>query len=586
MKTPESSSETLSVEFILDMLIEYNVIDNKEKKFLLSRHEYYDSKFMEKFKRKPDPAAFVLFMADDRDIDINEEFVLKLIARRAGCDFVYIDPLKIDASLVVNTISYTYGKNNTVLPMHEENGNIILAMGNPFRMDIIDQLSTTTKKKVIPVVASAEDIRKTVTDVFGFKKSMKAAAEDYAKDDLNNLEQLTKLKSAADLDDKHVVNAVDFMLRYAVDQNASDIHIEPKRNETKIRFRLDGILHTIYSFPRDVHLPFVSRIKMLARMDIAEKRRPQDGRLKIESDESREIDIRVSTIPVVHGEKVVLRLLIESQFLKNLPEIGFVEDQLERWSSATERGFGMLLVTGPTGSGKTTTLYSTLTAMASPDVNIVSVEDPIEIVIEEINQMGVNNRAGITFSSSLRHVLRQDPDIIMIGEIRDDETAENAVQAALTGHLVFSTLHTNDTASSVERIKDLGVEPFLIGAVLNGLLAQRLVRKVCPFCSYERKLTEDEKIALNLPAESEYDVKDAEGCVKCRYSGYSGRTAIMEFMPITEKTRSLISHNASTEELRDNALMDGMITLRESAIKKLADGITTFDEILKALHYY
>ncbi|MFO7736793.1 MAG: GspE/PulE family protein, partial [bacterium] len=559
---------------------------NKEKKFLLSRHEYYDSKFMEKFKRKPDPAAFVLFMADDRDIDINEEFVLKLIARRAGCDFVYIDPLKIDASLVVNTISYTYGKNNTVLPMHEENGNIILAMGNPFRMDIIDQLSTTTKKKVIPVVASAEDIRKTVTDVFGFKKSMKAAAEDYAKDDLNNLEQLTKLKSAADLDDKHVVNAVDFMLRYAVDQNASDIHIEPKRNETKIRFRLDGILHTIYSFPRDVHLPFVSRIKMLARMDIAEKRRPQDGRLKIESDESREIDIRVSTIPVVHGEKVVLRLLIESQFLKNLPEIGFVEDQLERWSSATERGFGMLLVTGPTGSGKTTTLYSTLTAMASPDVNIVSVEDPIEIVIEEINQMGVNNRAGITFSSSLRHVLRQDPDIIMIGEIRDDETAENAVQAALTGHLVFSTLHTNDTASSVERIKDLGVEPFLIGAVLNGLLAQRLVRKVCPFCSYERKLTEDEKIALNLPAESEYDVKDAEGCVKCRYSGYSGRTAIMEFMPITEKTRSLISHNASTEELRDNALMDGMITLRESAIKKLADGITTFDEILKALHYY
>ena len=324
---------------------------------------------------------------------------------------------------------------------------------------------------------------------------------------------------------------------------------------------------------------------MLARMDIAEKRRPQDGRIKVLTETGQEVELRASTIPVVNGEKMVLRILESGDFIKDTGNLGFTDDQLKTFSTAMKKSYGMVLVTGPTGSGKSTTLYSTLKTMASPEINIVSVEDPIEIVIEEINQMGVNNRAGITFSNALRHILRQDPDIVMIGEIRDKETAANAVQAALTGHLVLSTLHTNDTASSVERLNDLGVEYFMIAGVLNAVVAQRLVRKVCPHCSFTREMTEEEKITLDLPLDQSYKIKDAEGCVKCRFTGYKGRTAIVEIMPVNAKLRSLISSGASTEEIRNNAVMDGMMTLRESAIRKLADGVTTFDEIVKALYY-
>ena len=282
---------------------------------------------------------------------------------------------------------------------------------------------------------------------------------------------------------------------------------------------------------------------------------------------------------------MVLRLLESGSFVKKIEEIGFGHDQQTIFFDALKRGYGMVLVTGPTGSGKSTTLYSTLKKLSSPDVNIISVEDPIEIVMEEINQMGVNVRAGITFSSSLRHILRQDPDVVMIGEIRDKETAANAVQAALTGHLVLSTLHTNDTSSTIERLSDLGIEPYLIAGVINSIIAQRLVRKICPFCSYTREMTEDEKITLNLPMENEYNIRDSEGCVRCRYTGYKGRTAIIEIMKVTSKMRSLISSGATIDEIKNNAVMDGMVTLRESAIKKLADGVSTFNEIVKALYY-
>jgi len=524
-------------------------------------------------------------MLNFENIPVEEDFILKLIAGRSGCDFIHIDPLKIDSSLVVRTISLAYGKNNLVLPLTETKDTVKLAMADPFRMDLIDQLSATTKKNIEPFVASPEEILKTVIDIFGFKKSIKQAAKDYKKESFNSLEQFTRLKTSEELDDKHIINAVDYMLAYAIEQEASDIHIEPKKEKTLIRFRIDGILHTIYSFPIEVHLPFVSRLKTMAKMDISDKRRPQDGRIKVQTKDGVEVELRVSTIPVVFGEKVVLRILDSSSFIKHLSQIGFVDNQYEKWKTAIKKNFGMLLVTGPTGSGKTTTLYSTLKELASGELNIVSIEDPIEIVIDEINQMSVNKKAGITFSSSLRNILRQDPDIIMVGEIRDKETAENAIQAALTGHLVFSTLHTNDTSSTIERLKDLGLQPFLIAAVLNGIIAQRLVRKICPFCSYERNLTEEEKIILNLPIENDYKVKDSEGCVKCRYTGYKGRTAIIEYMPITHKTRKIISSNGDAQEIKDNALMDGMITLRDAAIKKLADGITTFDEILKALYY-
>ncbi len=576
---------TLSFEFLLDLLREYDIISADQRDFFESRREYYEARYRSEKKEEPFITELILFIASVEHIHLEEETLLRLIAGRAGCDFEIVDPLKVDAQLVNSFMSAAYGMKNLVVPLRKENDRVVLAMADPFRIEVVEQLEMVSGFPITPVLASAGIIRAIIADLLGFKKSIHKAAADFTKDNINNLEQLTNISSATTPDDRHIVNAVDYMLKYAIEQGASDIHIEPKRDDTVIRFRMDGVLHTIYTFPRDAHLPFVSRLKMLARMDIAEKRRPQDGRIKVHLSDTEEVEVRASTVPVVSGEKMVLRILESGSYIRRLNEIGFVETQLSKWRESMKKGYGMLLVTGPTGSGKSTTLYSTLKEIASPEVNILSVEDPIEIVLEEINQIGVNVKAGITFSSALRHILRQDPDVIMVGEIRDKETAEHAIQAALTGHLVFSTLHTNDTASTIERLTDLKIEPYLIASVLNGIIAQRLVRKVCPYCSYERPMSEKEKIVLNLPVEDEYSIKDAEGCVRCRHTGYSGRTAIIEFMPITHKTRALISRKATTEELRDNAVMDGMITLREAAIRKLADGITTFDEIVKALYY-
>jgi general secretion pathway protein E len=575
----------LTLSFLLEMLREYSVVNDEQAELILARRDYYESMFHNKFKKEPFVTELLVFTCEKESIELDEEQLLKLVAARSGCEYTVIDPLKIDTQLTVKTISPAYGRINRVLPMYKKDDAIVLAMADPFRMDIIDQLSTTASAAIIPVVASSKDIERVIADLFGFKKSIKAAAQDLTKEGFNNLENLTDLGKAKNMDDKHIINAVDYMLKYAIDQEASDIHIEPKRDETHIRFRLDGVLHTIYSFPFEAHLPFVSRLKMLAKMDIAEKRRPQDGRIKVVTETGLEVELRASTIPVVTGEKMVLRILESSSFVKDISNIGFAVEQHELFMTALKKSYGMILVTGPTGSGKSTTLYSTLKNLASPDINIISVEDPIEIVIEEINQMGVNVKAGITFSSALRHILRQDPDIVMIGEIRDKETASNAVQAALTGHLVLSTLHTNDTATTVERLTDLGIEPFMTASVLNAIVAQRLVKKVCPHCSFIREMKEEEKITLHLPLENEYKIRDAEGCVKCRYTGYKGRTAIIEFMNVTPKMKSLISEGATAEEIRNNAIMDGMLTLRESAIRKLADGVTTFEEIVKALYY-
>lgn len=575
----------LSIEFILSILLEYGVISEDIYALFNAKKGQYFVLFQNRYKKEPFPTELFLFIATEEGLQIEEDSILKIIAGRAGCDVITIDPLKIDTSLVVSTISLPYGFRNKILPLGMKGNYILLAMADPFRNDLLEQLKLTSGKPILPILASVRDIEKVLVDLFGFKKSISAAAKDYGNKQINDIEQLRVLTDVTGMDDTHIITAVDYMLKYGIDQGASDIHIEPKKNETYIRFRIDGILHTIYNFPSAVHLPFVSRLKMLAAMDIAEKRRPQDGRIKVQIESGAEVEIRTSTVPVVHGEKVVLRILETGNSLKPLEELGFVENQLEEWMNSMQKGFGMVLVTGPTGSGKSTTLYSTLKRLASSEINIITVEDPIEIVVEEINQIALNRRAGITFGKALRHILRQDPDIIMVGEIRDTETAENAVQAALTGHLVLSTIHTNDTSGSVQRFLDLGIEPFIIGSVLNGIIAQRLVRKNCPYCIEERPMTEREKITLGLPVGKDYMIHESEGCPRCRYTGYKGRTAIVEFMPVTQRMRELISKGATSEELRDNAVMDGMITMRESAIRKLAEGVTSFSEILKALFY-
>jgi general secretion pathway protein E len=391
-----------------------------------------------------------------------------------------------------------------------------------------------------------------------------------------------KSESEIESSDAHVVRAVEFMLQHAFDCRASDIHIEPKREDSLIRFRIDGVLHDIQRMPKVVHAAVTSRIKTMSRLDIAEKRRPQDGRVKT-SRGGQEVELRVATLPVAFGEKVVMRIFDPQVLVQSLSGLGFYPDELHLFNDFISRPHGILLVTGPTGSGKTTTLYSALKVIATREINVTTIEDPIEMVHEDFNQTSVQVKVGITFAAALRHILRQDPDVIMVGEIRDAETAQYAIQAALTGHLVFSSLHTNDAAASISRLADLGVERFLISSTLVGAMAQRLLRRICPHCTAERFLTDEEVTALRLavPPGKRVKVKEGEGCFECRGTGYLGRTGIFEILPIDEAIKNLIVAGADAPEIKREAVKNGMRTLRQSALRKLAEGQTTFEEVVR-----
>jgi len=382
--------------------------------------------------------------------------------------------------------------------------------------------------------------------------------------------------------DQHIVNAVEYLLHYAYSSRASDIHIEPKRDFSLIRFRIDGILHNIHKIPRAVHPPITSRIKTLARMDISEKRKPQDGRIKT-SHEGKEVELRISTLPVAFGEKIVVRIFDPVVLMKNVEDLGFYPKEIKLVKSFIGNTNGIILSTGPTGSGKTTTLYSLLKILSTSEVNVSTIEDPIEMVYEGFNQTAVHPQIDLTFANCLRTILRQDPDIIMVGEIRDLETAENAIQAALTGHLVLSTLHTNDAPSSITRLLDLGVPSFLLNATVLGVVAQRLVRKVCVHCKEQSQITKDECFILKLDYDKvkNYKVSLGRGCEECRGTGYLGRTGIFEVMEVTEKIREEIHEKSSPLTIRKIAQTQGMNTLRENAIRKLFQGVTTVDEVLR-----
>jgi general secretion pathway protein E len=436
------------------------------------------------------------------------------------------------------------------------------------------------------VITPRSDVKRLIDEFFGFKRSI-AAAEDLFSGpsvDLGNLEQYVRLKSDEDLPptDQHIVNAVNHILLYAFEQRASDIHLEPKREILLVRMRIDGVLHTVYKLPKKVHNAIISRIKTLSRLDISEKRRPQDGRIKTDKG-GVEVEIRISTVPVAFGEKVVMRVMDPDILFQDLSENGFTATDLTRYKQFIQMPHGIVLVCGPTGSGKSTTLYSTLRRLSSPENNVVTVEDPIEMIHEDFNQIGVHPGIGVTFANILRTILRQDPDIIMIGEMRDLETARNAVQAALTGHLVLSTLHTNDAPSAVTRLLDLGVPSFLIQATLVGILGQRLVRKICPYCkeAFEMDAAELAELGLNIGNRGSVTLYRGKGCIKCRTTGYRGRTGIFEVLPYTESLKKLTTTDTDVEKLRGRAREEGMFTLRESAIKKMMEGTTTFEEVLK-----
>jgi len=516
---------------------------------------------------------------------VGEHEIAQAIAADAGLPHIRIDPMTLDADLMESRMSRPFAKRHRMLPLMHTNGRLQLACADPYDLEGIDSFRRITGRDLDVVVASEPEILRSINEFYGLRHAVKRAEQDLTQGiDLGNLEALVRMKSESEIEssDQHIVNAVEFMLQHAYDTRASDIHIEPKREVSLIRFRIDGVLHDIQTIPKVVHRAVVSRIKTMSRLDIAEKRRPQDGRLKTQRG-GHEVELRVSTVPMAFGEKAVLRIFDPGVLVQDLSTLGFFSDELDAFEDFITRPHGIILVTGPTGSGKTTTLYSALRTIFDHGINLTTIEDPIEMVYDEFNQIAVQPKAGITFSSALRHVLRQDPDVIMIGEIRDPETAQQAIQAALTGHLVFSTLHTNDAASSITRLTDLGIERFLISSTLIGAMAQRLVRRVCPHCLTTRFLTSEEAASLHLTMSSggAVEVSEGTGCAECRGTGYLGRTGIFEILPIDDVIKHQIDAGADAPTIKREAVRNGMRTLRQSALRKMAEGATTFEEVVR-----
>ncbi|MBW2566658.1 MAG: type II/IV secretion system protein [Deltaproteobacteria bacterium] len=519
---------------------------------------------------------------------LDEERIVRALTKHLKVPYKKIDPLQLDLDVVTKTIPRLFALKHLVVPVGITDGKLEVVMYDPTDAGVLEDLQRVTTLEVTPAMGTKTDILKIIREFFGFKSSIVAAETQLAQPavDLGNLEQYTRLKSISEIQstDTHIKNAVEYLFHYAFDQRASDIHIEPKRDYVLIRFRIDGVLHTIYKLPKAVHPAMTSRIKTLSRLDIAEKRRPQDGRMKL-AHQREDAEIRVSTVPVAFGEKVVMRILDPTILFQDLEDLGFSSGNLIMYHQFLKKPNGIILVTGPTGSGKSTTLYSSMAHLANSKTNITTVEDPIEMIREDFNQIAIQPVIGITFGSILRNILRQDPDIIMIGEIRDQETAENAVQAALTGHLVLSTLHTNDAPSTVTRLVNLGVKPFLVVESLIGVVAQRLLRKICPFCVSTMEVDATVLKALGAHEEGEGSVKlkRGKGCLKCRGTGFLGRTGVFEVMEIDEGMKGVITESEELDIVtaRKKALESGMVPLRTNAIDKMLKGITTFQEVAR-----
>jgi general secretion pathway protein E len=510
-------------------------------------------------------------------------------AAKVGLQFVRIDPLKVDFTKVADVMSAGYAARFNILPLDLTATTLVVATAEPFLLEWEAEIAKISRRKIQLVISNPLDIAQYISQFFSLAKSIKSANKANGQDLAlrNNFEQLVELgKSNKQLDanDQHVVNIVDWLWQYAFEQRASDIHLEPKRDAALIRFRIDGVLHQVYQVPAVVMIAMTARIKLLGRMDVIEKRRPQDGRIKTRTNGGQEVELRLSTLPTAFGEKLVMRIFDPEVVVKTLPELGFPVDDARRWDGLTARPHGIILVTGPTGSGKTTTLYTTLKALATSEVNVCTVEDPIEMVEAAFNQMQVQPGIDLSFADGVKALMRQDPDIIMVGEIRDLGTAEMAIQAALTGHLVLSTLHTNDAPSAVMRLLELGVPYYLLEATLIGILAQRLVRTLCVQCKAAGGEIGDDVWqsiagAWNIPKPA--TVYRPIGCPECRQTGYRGRTGIYELLTITEGFTKLIGEETDLQALRQQSVLDGMKPLRIAGALKVAEGVTTVEEILK-----
>ncbi|MES2911573.1 MAG: ATPase, T2SS/T4P/T4SS family [Pseudomonadota bacterium] len=524
--------------------------------------------------------------SDGRPLDI--ETMTEWLAGRAGLKYLRIDPLKVEVGKVSDTMSAIYAERHKVLPVQVKGSEVVIATSEPFVTDWVSEIERQAKRTVRLVVSNPLEITKYTAEFFALAKSVKAAIKAGGNSGSASFEQLVELNKTnkqLDANDQGVVQVVDWLWQYAFDQRASDIHLEPRREQGVIRFRIDGVLHLVYQMPMGVHNAMTARIKLLGRMDVVEKRRPQDGRIKTRNPRGDEIEMRLSTLPTAFGEKMVMRIFDPDTTVKDLDGLGFSQHDADRWEQLVKRPYGIILVTGPTGSGKTTTLYSTLKRLATEEVNVSTVEDPIEMIEPAFNQTQVQPHLDFDFAEGLRALMRQDPDIIMVGEIRDLQTAEMAVQAALTGHLVFSTLHTNDAPSAVSRLMELGIPSYLINATLLGVLAQRLVRTLCSNCREKDESAPREALAeLVKPWQINggYRPYKPVGCVDCRLTGYRGRMGLYELLTVTEGFKEKVSNEPNIDALRRQAVSEGMRPLRLGGALKVAEGLTTIEEILSA----
>ncbi|GGL35117.1 type II secretion system protein E [Pseudomonas brenneri] len=524
----------------------------------------------------PDPAR--------PGMSLSLEALTQWLAIHVEQPYLRIDPLKIDVASVVPLMSHAFAQRHSILAVALDRDSVTVACAEPYLREWETGLGHVLKRSIKRVVANPQVIRRCTQEFFRLARSVSGA--DQTNPMASPVEQLLNLGAGdqePDANDAHIVNIVDWLLQFAFGQRASDIHIEPGGDQGRMRLRIDGLLHDVYQFPPQVTTAVVSRLKSLGRMNVAEKRKPQDGRIKTKTPTDIEVELRLSTLPTAFGEKLVMRIFDPQVLLQDFQQMGLSADDLQRWQHMTRQANGIILVTGPTGSGKTSTLYTTLRQLANRTVNLCTVEDPIEMVEPAFNQMQVQHNIDLTFASGVRALMRQDPDIIMIGEIRDLETAEMAIQAALTGHLVLSTLHTNDAPSAVSRLLELGIPHYLIKATLLGVMAQRLARRLCPHCKSPVTLNEDDWNNATRPwaLPTPVGAFQAKGCADCRDSGYRGRIGIYEIMLMNEGARTLVCVDTDLQALRREALKDGMCNLRLAGAHKVADGLTTLEEVLR-----
>lgn len=570
----------------------YQVLDWLQEDGLISEADYQKCLQRGGHNKSKHPLNIIVDAEVTNAAQFNKPFTLeeltRWLAKKVDLPYYYIDPLKIDVSAVTLVYSHAYAANYKILPIHVSPDEVIIATAEPFVRSWEIDLAKIQTGQIKRVLANPDEIKRYMGEFYSFAKSLKGATDNAANKSTNtiyNFEQLIELGKASDIDanNQHIVNLVSWLLQYAFDLRASDIHIEPRRSRGNVRFRIDGILHDVYQLPSAIMNAVMSRLKILGRMNIMEKRLPQDGRIKTQTLQKKEIELRLSTMPTAFGEKMVMRIFDPEVLLRNYQQLGFNAHEQAIWNNMIQHTHGIILVTGPTGSGKTTTLYSTLKHLSTPEINLCTVEDPIEQIEPSFNQMQVQANIGLTFASGIRTLMRQDPDIIMVGEIRDLETAEMAIQASLTGHLVFSTLHTNNAPAAITRLLNLGVPDYLIQQTLLGIMAQRLLRLLCNSCKAPVTIDDEQWFNLIAPfkAKKPTQVYQAVGCLDCRQTGYLGRIGIYEIVVNSPTLRKLMTANCDISILQKQAIVEGMRPLRVSAAEKVAAGLTSIDEMIR-----